>query len=396
MARKPELPSLAGQLWLEDVRLQELLRVLNVGGEARVAGGAVRNALLGEPVADVDIATSHAPQDVARMCGAAGFGVHPTGIDHGTVTITVEKHAFEVTTLRRDVETDGRHAVVKFTDDWAADAARRDFTINAMYCDSDGKIHNFTDGYADVLKRRVRFVGRPSARIREDYLRILRFFRFHARYGKAAPDAEGLKACARLKSGLTQLSAERVRQEMLKLLEARGAVPTLKVMAQSGILGKIIPHTDEWRVVERLPVDGVLRLSVLAKTPSELKERFRLSNDAGKRIEELLAAPTLSPKLSGCEQKRLLYVLGKETWRDAVALAQARSRSSLDDIKWKELRGLASTFERPIFPVTGHDLSAHGIKPGPGMGRILRDLEDWWLASDFKPGKEELLQRIET
>lgn len=392
MARRPELPSLAGQPWLEDVRLQELLRVLNVGGEARVAGGAVRNALLGEPVADVDVATTHAPEDVSRICKAAGFGVHPTGIAHGTVTITVEKHPFEVTSLRRDIETDGRRAVVAFTDDWMQDAARRDFTMNAMYCDYTGKIHDFADGYADILNRRVRFVGKPPARIREDYLRILRFFRFHARFGKGAPDADGLKACARLKSGIAKLSAERLRQEMLKLLEAPRAAPALKVMARHGILGKIVPYTEEFRVVARLPPDGLLRLTALAKVPSGLKDRFRLSNDQQKRIEALQASPVVSPKLTAAERRRLLYMMGPAAWRDAVVLSHAQGRASLANAKWL---ALAETIELPAFPVTGRDLVAHGIKPGPDMGRMLLELEDWWLASDFKPGKEELLQRID-
>lgn len=391
MAQGSELPSLAGRPWLADARLQKLLRVLNRRGEARVAGGAVRNALLGEPVADVDVATTLAPQEVMRICEAAGFGVHPTGMDHGTVTVTVNKHPFQVTTLRRDVETDGRHAVVAFTDDWAADAARRDFTINAMYCDALGKIFDFTDGYADILKLRVRFVGKPSARIKEDYLRILRFFRFHARHGRGAPDAEGLKACARLKSGLAQLSAERVRQEMLKLLEAPGAVSTLKVMARHGILGKILPYTEDWRLVGRLPPDGLLRLHALAKAPSGLKDRFRLSNDQQKRLEVLQASPVVSPKLTIAERHRLLYMLGPAAWQDAVVMSHAQSRASLLDPEWL---ALAATFELPTFPVSGRDLVAHGINPGPELGRKLRELEDWWLASDFKPGKEDLLQRI--
>jgi poly(A) polymerase len=391
MARKPDLPSLKGQPWLEDVRLQNLLHVLGAEGEARVAGGAVRNALLGEPVADVDVATTLKPSDVSRLCRVAGFGVHPTGIDHGTVTITVERHPFEVTTLRRDVETDGRRAVVSFTDEWVEDAERRDFTINAMYCDGNGKIYDFTNGYEDILKRRVKFVGTASLRIKEDYLRILRFFRFHARYGNGTPDRAGLDACAKLKSGLSKLSAERMRQEMLKLLEAPRAVPTLKVMAARGVLRKIIPHTDDWRAIERLPGDGLLRLFVLAKHPVHLKDQFRLSNEQAKRIEALNDAPDVSPRLTRAERQRLVYAMGQHTWHDAVALSHARSRAKRDDAQWLALRDVT---EPPRFPLSGSDLLAHGIKPGPEVGRILHGLEDWWLASDFKPGKEELLKRI--
>jgi poly(A) polymerase len=231
---KRELPSLHDQAWLNEPRLQEVLRVLNASGETRVAGGAVRNALLGVAVADVDVATVLLPEEVMTAAKAAGFGVHPTGLDHGTITITCKKAAFEVTTLRRDIETDGRHAVVSFTTNWAEDAARRDFTINAMYCDAAGKIYDYTKGYADIQKRKVKFVGVPEERIAEDYLRILRFFRFHAWYGKNAPDKEGLQACIKLRSGLKKLSVERVRQELFKLLAAPNAVKTLQLMATNG------------------------------------------------------------------------------------------------------------------------------------------------------------------
>jgi poly(A) polymerase len=395
MAQRRKVPSLARQAWLRDERLQSLLRVLNSEGEARVAGGAVRNALLGVPVADVDVATTLAPTDVMQLCKAKGFGVHPTGVEHGTVTITVEKHPFEVTTLRRDIETNGRHAVVLFTNDWAEDAARRDFTVNAMYCDAVGKIFDFTNSYEDIQKRRVRFVGHPSWRIKEDYLRILRFFRFHARYGKGSPDKDGLKACTRLKAGLAHLSAERVRQEMLKLLEAPRAIETLKVMSRTGILKKIIPYTEEWRVLDRLPQDGILRLFALSKGPTQLKDRFRLSNAQGQRIDALMVAPDVSPALSKAEQRRLIYQLGADGWKDAVALSQAKSRASLTDRPWRAMLKLADSFQRPEFPVSGHDLTEKGITPGPKMGQLLRDLEDWWLASDFKPGKDELLDKLE-
>jgi poly(A) polymerase len=394
MAPRRKLPSLAQQGWLKDERLQVLLRVLNSEGEARVAGGAVRNALLGVPVADVDIATTLKPADVMRLCKAAGFGVHPTGVEHGTVTITIEKHPFEVTTLRHDVETDGRHAVVSFTDDWSADAQRRDFTMNAMYCDAAGKIYDFTEGYADILKQRVRFVGKASARITEDYLRILRFFRFHARYGKGAPDADGLKACVKLKSGLSHLSAERIRDEMLKLLEAPAAVATLKVMARAGILKKIIPYTDAFRVLGRLPQDGMLRLFALSKTPSTLKHALRLSNAQAARLDALMVAPELSPRLTKAEQHRMIYQLGHGAWRDAVAMSHARSRAPLTDKPWRAMLKRGDQFGRPAFPVTGRDLIELGIAPGPQIGKVLQELEDWWLASDFKPGKDELLHDV--
>ncbi len=392
--KAPDLPSLAGEGWLADHRLQSLLALLNeMGGEAMVAGGAVRNALLGVAVADVDVATTLPPQEVVRRCGASGFAVHPTGIDHGTVTVVVHHMPFEVTTLRRDVTTNGRRATVAFTGDWAEDAARRDFTMNAMYCGADGKVHDFTDGYADILRRKVRFVGTPSRRIREDFLRILRFFRFHAHYGKGAPDPIGLAACTRLRKGLDGLSAERIRQELLKLLVAPRAVETLKIMRKAGILKHVLEAAPDWRVMKRLPPDAMLRLSVLARETASLQEHLRLSNEQAKRLQAMAEAPLLSPDFRDTERRRILYHIGPQAWRDAVHLSWARSRAALDDRDWQVLAGLPDDWPVPTFPVTGRDLQAAGFAAGPGMGEALRKLEDWWIASDFKPAREDLLAR---
>ena len=366
--------------------------ITEAGGEVRVAGGAIRNSLLGEPISDVDLATTMLPEDVMRVCKAAGYGVHPTGLDHGTVTVVNKGQPFEITTLRRDVKTDGRRAVVMFTNDWQADALRRDFTINAMYCDARGKIYDFTTGYLDIQRKRVRFVGDSGARIKEDYLRILRFFRFHARYGKGSPCPVGLAACAKLKSGLKKISAERIHSEMMKLLVAPRALETLKVMAASGILKIILPYTDDWRVIKRLPEDSLLRLFILAKKPNELKDLLRLSNSEALRISNLLAAPDLSQKFSEAEQRALLYQIGVATWMDAVHVAWARSHAKL---QWQALLDLPERWPIPKFPVTGKDLLAAGVPSGPKMGEILQQLEDWWVASDFAPTREELLLRIE-
>jgi poly(A) polymerase len=390
------LPSLSDAHWLNEPRLQEVMHAVTAaGGEIRVAGGAVRNALLGEPISDVDLATTMKPQDIMRVCKDAGFSVHPTGIEHGTVTVVNKGQPFEVTTLRRDVETDGRRAVVAFSNDWHEDALRRDFTVNAMYCDSFGKIFDFTTGYLDIQRKRVRFVGPAEARIREDYLRILRFFRFHARYGKGSPCPVGLAACVKLKSGLKKISAERVRQEMFKLLVAPRAVETLKVMAASGILKIVLPYTEDWRVLNRLPQDATLRMSVLAKNPDGLKERLRLSNDEALRIANLNFAPSISPNLRDSELRVMLYHIGEATWRDVVLVAWARSRSSLNDAKWQAVLELPLRWGVPKFPVTGKDLIATGVSPGPDMGEKLQALEDWWMASDFAPTREDLLKRIE-
>jgi poly(A) polymerase len=391
---KRELPSLAGEAWLKEPRLQNVLRVLSVEGETRVAGGAVRNALLGVAVADVDLATTLLPDEVMRSSKAAGFGVHPTGIAHGTVTVVCGGAAFEVTTLRKDIVTDGRHAVVSFTHDWVEDAARRDFTINAMYCDANGKISDFTDGYSDIIKRKVRFVGVPSQRIREDKLRILRFFRFNAHYGRGKPDVDGFKACVRLKAGLKTLSAERVRQELLKLLAGAHAVKVLRLMAEAGILKVILPHTDEWRVLCRLPVDAMLRLFVLAKEPLTQKESLRLSNADAERLKNLASAPEITPSLSQAERRRLLYHIGVERWWDIVHLYWAKSRAKSADVNWSGLLALPEIWLPPELPVKGADILAAGFAAGPQVGQVLAALEDWWVASDFQPSKDDLLARL--
>jgi poly(A) polymerase len=389
------LPNLSKAAWLNEPRLQEVMAVITRGGgEVRAAGGAVRNALLGVPIADVDLATTMLPADVKRVCKAAGFGVHPTGIEYGTVTVVNGGASFEVTTLRRDVETDGRRAVVAFTSDWAEDAVRRDFTMNAMYCDADGKIYDFTNGYVDLLRNRIRFVGDANMRIKEDYLRVLRFFRFHARFGKGAPDKTGLAACAKLKSGLKKISAERVRQEMFKLVVAPRAVPTLKIMAASGVLKIIIPYTDDWRLVGRLPDDAVLRLYGLAKKPEELKDILRLSNVEAQRIDELMLAPDLSPRLKPQEQRAMLYHLGGQAWFDAVQLNWAKGRASKADPKLQALLDLPKRWPIPKLPINGQDMLAAGIASGPQMGEMLRELEDWWVACDFVATREELLERL--
>ena len=301
---------------------------------------------------------------------------------------------YEITTLRRDVATDGRRAVVAFTNDWKEDALRRDFTINALFCDAAGKIHDYTNGYADILRKRIIFVGAPQARIREDYLRILRFFRFLAAYEKIAADSASLAACVRLKKGLLELSAERIAREMFKLLVGPKAVPVLKLMAKHNVLKNIIAHTDEFRVISRLPPDPLLRAFVLAKKPEGLRENWRLSNNQAKRIESLLQGTALTPKLRENEQRKLLYAVGSEAWRDSVQLAWAKSRASLTDRAWLHMLNLPSRWVIPSFPVTGRDLIDLGFPSGPDLGRELKRLEDYWIAADFKSTKDELLESV--
>ena len=390
-----KLPSLARAKWLKELSLQRVFAlVAGAGGEARVAGGAVRNALFGEPLGDVDIATTLAPQDVMTAFKAAGISVHPTGIEHGTVTAVVDHKPYEITTLRHDVETDGRRAVVAFTDDWKADALRRDFTVNALYCDASGNIHDYVEGYADILRKRIIFVGTPAARIKEDYLRILRFFRFLAAYEKMTPDKASLAACVRLKKGLLGLSAERIAREMFKLLVGPKAVPVLKLMAKHKVLKNILAHSDEFRVISRLPPDPLLRAFVLAKKPESLREAWRLSNNQARRIDALLQGTVLTPKLRENEQQKLLYGMGAEAWRDSVHLTWAKSRTPLKDRAWERMLKLPGRWVVPSFPVSGRDLLALGFPSGPDIGRELKRLEDYWIASDFKSTKEELLESV--
>ena len=390
-----KLPTLSDAPWLTEPALQRLFAALAAaGGEGRVAGGAVRNALLGEAVTEVDVATTLSPEQVTVACAAAGMGVHPTGIEHGTVTVVVDHHPFEVTTLRHDVETDGRRAKVKFTDDWEADAQRRDFTMNALYCDARGTVHDFVNGWPDVQRRRVIFVGDPASRITEDYLRILRFFRFHARYGHGAPDAAGLAACAAMKAGLDGLSAERIRQEMFKLMVAPGAVETLRLIAEQGILSHLLPYTEDWRVLARLPPDPVLRLAVLAQDPPAMPERWRLSNHEARRLEAIVSLLPPTPALRPQEQRVILFQHGAEAWRDLVHLAWARSDAAPEDAAWQDLLDLPDRWPIPCLPVAGRDLLAAGMSPGPEIGVMLKKLEDWWVASDFQPPRDELLKRL--
>lgn len=384
------------EIWLNEPHLQKVMKVIDrAGGDIRVAGGAVRNALLGVPISDVDLATTMLPQDVMRVCKAAGFGVHPTGLEHGTITVVNGRQAFEITTLRRDVETDGRRAVVVFTTDWAEDARRRDFTINALFCDATGKIYDYTTGLQDIARRRVRFVGDSAARIKEDYLRILRFFRFSAYYAKGPLCPVGLAECTRLKKGLKKISAERIRQEMMKIMVAPKAVAILQIMATKKILSEIIPHTEDWSTLGRLPADAILRLFVLVKKPQLLKENLRLSNEEALRIAALIAAPEISTNLRATETRSMLYRMGEQVWRDGVYMAWAKSSARMNNLKWQALLDLPRHWDIPKFPLTGKDLITVGISPGPQMGEQLQALEDWWVASDFAPTREELLNRIE-
>ncbi|MEO1398202.1 MAG: CCA tRNA nucleotidyltransferase, partial [Pseudomonadota bacterium] len=295
------------QPWLQEPSLQKILHLLSSdGGEARVNGGAVRNALMGEPIADIDIATTLEPQQIIDRARAANVKSVPTGIDHGTVTLVTGNHAYEVTTLRSDVETDGRHAVVRFGTDWKEDAGRRDLTMNALYCDALGTVFDPLGGYEDVLHRRVRFIGEAIERIREDRLRILRFFRFFAWYGSFRPDANGLRACVREKNGLRNLSAERVWQELSKLLAAPDPSRALLWMRQTGVLSVVLEESENWGIdtihglvaVEKernWQPDAVLRLMAIVPPNKErldaMSTRLKLPNKVRDRLLDWASSP---------------------------------------------------------------------------------------------------------
>jgi poly(A) polymerase len=410
--------SLAGRAeWLGDKHLQRLLAALADGGEeARVAGGAVRNALIGQPVADVDIATTCLPDETIRRAEAAGFKVVPTGIEHGTITIVAGGKPFEVTTLRADVETDGRRAKVSFGRDWKADAQRRDFTINALYAEADGTIVDLVGGIADIEARRLRFIGDPEARIREDYLRVLRFFRFFAWYGDGRPDAEGLKACARLKGGLSQLSAERVWSELKKLLSAPDPSRALLWMRQAGVLTSVLPESEKWGIdsIHALTraekdlgwtLEPLLRLEAIvppdAARMKTLAERLRFSVSEAGRLRQWALTVPVEPKTTEAEFAKRLYRGDRQGFVDRLrlSLASARARAIEDNDalleagSFSRLLAFAGKWKKPGFPLKGADLTTLGASPGPKLGAILKNLENEWVESGFALARGALLKR---
>ena len=379
-----------------------------LGGNARFVGGCVRNALIGEAVGDIDIATPLRPADVMQRLQAAGIEAIPTGIEHGTITAISSGKPYEITTLRRDVSTDGRRAVVAFTSDWVEDAQRRDFTMNALYASADGEIADYVGGAADLTYGRVRFVGDPVTRIREDYLRILRLFRFHAWYGKGELDAGALKASASEKSGLARLSGERIAKEMLRLLEAENPAPVLRVMAASGILAEIFPMAVNVARLEKLTAvdaqnffapDPVLRLATLlpddAAAARALAERWKLSNADRVRLEEVLGGrEKIVSYLSIREVRKLLYLLGPKAFKDRVFLRWAEDSKDSNSMQWRALLALADAWVRPDFPLTGRDVMAAGVPEGPLVGRVLSEVESWWIDADFTEDEFSLAERL--
>ncbi len=404
-------PSLASQSWLTGERTKRLFAaLLNGGGEARFVGGCVRNALLGAAVADIDVATTILPDEVAQRLSAAGITTVPTGIAHGTVTAIVDHQPFEITTLRRDVTTDGRRATVAFTTDWSEDAGRRDFTFNALYATADGEVIDLTGGLDDLAARKVRFIGDAGQRIAEDYLRILRFFRFHAWYGTGEMDAAGLAACAEARQGISTLSGERIHAELLKLLAAPDPVPALRTMAATGILGEILPGALDFERLARLveieethlfsDADPVLRLAALiAGGPAErrqaLMRRLRFSNAETARLTAIDRSDVkIISYLSIREVRRALYRLTPAIFKDKAMLGWAADRKQSNAPQWRALLALADSWQRPDLPLTGHEVMAAGVPNGPDIGRVMAEVEEWWIDSDFTDDKFSVIERL--
>lgn len=404
-------PSLADAFWLKQPETRAVLDALTNGDfEARVVGGAVRNALMGTPVKDLDIATTALPEDVIRLAEAAGLKAVPTGLDHGTVTVVANRHPFEVTTLRRDIETFGRHARVTFTTDWTEDAARRDFTINAIYCDANGTVHDPLCGYPDLAARRVRFIGNAEDRIREDYLRILRFFRFTAEYAAGAPDSAGLAASVTLADGLAQLSGERIRSELLRLLAAPRASEIVGIMAEAGVVARLLGE-GTWDVqrLARLQeiesaldraADPVLRLAALVapvrgSARDTLAQRLRLSNAEAERLSRsALPDRAFLPDADERIARAYLYRYGADAFRDGVLLAWTASEAASDDGAWQTRFHLPERWPVPSLPVRGADLIDKGLAKGPAIGRVVRAFEEWWITHDFPTDRLRLAKAL--
>ena len=388
--------TIAVAAWMRHPAATAVLSVLAQGGHhGRFVGGAVRNHLLGLPVTDFDIATDAKPERTLDLCAAAGLKAIPTGIEHGTVTVVVDREPVEVTTLRRDVETDGRRAVVAFTDDWAEDAARRDFTLNALYLDSDGTLYDPTGaGIADARARRIRFVGEPETRIREDVLRILRFFRFHAAYGRDGLDTAGLAACSALAPSMARLSGERIWKELSRLLVAERAAEVLVAMAEAGVARHLWDGpVDAGRAVALMNLERALglagdplrRLAALVAEPDgaeTVAARLKLSNAEAKRLAAALATPPDAPA-DARARRAAIYRVGAEAFTDARLLRAAETGEDVaDDLD------TARTWTRPVFPLGGGDVTELGIPPGPIVGDLLRRVEAWWIMGDFAADAE--------
>ena len=375
-----------------------LAAILDALPEARIVGGAVRDTLANRPVVDIDLASPLTPQDATDALHRAGVRVVPTGIAHGTVTAVADHRGFEITTLRRDVATDGRHAVVAFTDDWRADAARRDFTINAMSMTRDGAIYDYFGGLGDLAAGVVRFVGAPAQRIAEDYLRVLRYFRFYARYAAAPPDAATTVAIRAAVPQLSRLSAERVWHELSRILAAPDPCQAVALMETLGVLSAVVPEGTSLSALARLiqagaPADPILRAAaLLTGDATAFAMRLKLSLAERDRLLALHDGPSAQPDQDDNALRRLLADTPASVLIDRTWLHGATTRA------WDALRARLAAMPRPVFPLEGRDVVALGIPPGPPVGALLRAVRDWWMAggcvADAASCRAELARRV--
>lgn len=386
--------------WFSDpksIRIQQLIK--EAGGTSRFVGGCVRDAILGIASSDLDICTDLKPEATLRALDVSGVKVIPTGLRHGTITAVIEGQSFEITTLREDIETDGRHAKVRFTDDWEKDAARRDFTFNALSLNSDGRLYDYFGGIADLKAGLVRFIGDPKQRIEEDYLRILRYFRFSARFAKSELHAPSLAACGQLKEGLLQLSKERVTKEILGLLSADQPQIAMQHMNAEGVWSILFggsANTDRLASLlshELQTPDPILRLAALTanrdKKVDKMFSGLRLSNAQRKRLKSVWPFETLNTDESRVKEQ--VYQLGRSCFLDRITLLMAATEAFQN---LQKLRGFAQICEIPEFPIRGLDLLEAGMPPGPEIKVTLLELEKFWIDQKFKPTKAELLARL--
>ena len=408
-----KLPDSIGQpAWMTlpaTVAVIEALEAKGFAGCARFVGGCVRNTLLKTDIDDVDIATTLTPDQVTEALEQAGLKAVPTGVDHGTVTAISQGRPYEITTLRKDVSTDGRRAVVSFTKSWAEDAERRDFRLNALYADADGRLFDPTgEGIADCLAGRIVFVGDPMTRIREDYLRILRWFRFHAWYGKGDPDQAALTACKALKGMLSGRAAERTQKELLKLLAAEDPRAALRLMAATSVLSSVLPQVKALTRFEALvgiqteqlfENDAEIRLAALLPddvvVARDTAERLRLSNALKDRLIEAAGKePRIVSWMSPREARRTVYKIGLRAFTDRIKLAWAASTRPSTTSQWRGLLALAETWTPPAFPLTGEEVLAAGVPKGPMVGEVMREVEEWWIEHDFMDDKLAAVERL--
>jgi poly(A) polymerase len=402
-----EAPEVLAALFDDKDLLGVFAALAHEGEETRIVGGALRNALVGRPVHEIDLATTHLPEAVMARATAVGLRAIPTGVAHGTVTVLAGQRTFEVTTLREDIATDGRHAEVLFGRDFKADALRRDFTMNALSTTRDGRLFDYTGGLDDIAARKVRFIGEPARRIAEDYLRILRFFRFSADFGEGPLDSAGRSAAIRQREGLARLSRERIRAELLKLLCARRAADVCAEICADGLLHPLIasvPNPARLRRVVAIvpPQDPLLRLAALCvKLPEDsarLQECLRLSNAEAERLERAAIAvvtlhglnePPMPDGLQG-----LLFRHGRQAAGDAIILAQADARPGHDD-EWERARKFLHETEGPRLPFSGADFIARGITEGRAIGKALQELQARWIDAGFPKDPARLARLLD-